>query len=441
MHNKILLLFLLFFCTGFYSGDVNVKVKEVTTNKGLKFLFVENRDLPIISLEIAFKNSGYAYDGKEKQGLATFVSSLLHEGAGENDVREFAKKLNNKGIRLSSDVSREYFHVYLDTLSENLSDAMSLLSDYLLKPHLNDDGFKRIQEMQAVLIKKLEEEPGFIAKSGLDRSLFNQHPYANAKYGLIDTVKNITRDDAIKYVGKNFNQEGMVISIVGSVKSQELSELVDNYLSKLPLKPEEPAYKIESASMITSEKNNHVFMDIPQSIVFFGQEGTAINDPNYYKVYLLNYALGGMGLNSVLMRELRDKLGVTYHSSTFLETNEHGNILGGVLYTDNSTASQAISAVRQVFSEVGEEGIDNQLFESTKTNIINSFVFSLSNNSNIVHYLTKIQLHNLETNYINNYTSYFKKITLKDVNNIAHSLLSPKNLSFSEVSKKNSLGG
>ncbi|WP_339046051.1 pitrilysin family protein [Candidatus Mesenet endosymbiont of Agriotes lineatus] len=437
MHNKLLLFLLLFLCTGFHAGDVNVQVEEITTNNNFKFLFMENHDLPVVYLDITFKNSGYAYDSQKKQGLATFVSAFLHEGAGSSSVLEFARKLENKGIELSSDVSKEYFHVHLKTLSENLPDAMSLLSDYLLRPNLDDNGFNRAKEMQTVLIKKLDNDPQFVAKSGLKKLLFDEHPYAKAEYGLLSTIANIMQDDVLQYVRRNFNQEKMVISVVGSANSQELSELIDNYLLQLPTKAEESARKIESANLNLG-KSNHTFMDIPQSIVFFGQEGVAIDDPNYYRVYLLNYALGGMSLNSVLMHQLRDKLGITYHISTFLDINEHSNILGGVLFTDNSTAAQAISAIKQVFNEIKEKGISSKSFEDAKTNIINSFIFSLSNNDNIIHYLTKIQLHNFKVDYINNYINYFEKITLKDVNNTARSLLSADNLSFFEVSKKNS---
>ncbi|XGA08585.1 MAG: pitrilysin family protein [Wolbachia endosymbiont of Xenopsylla cheopis] len=437
MHNKLLLFLLLFFCTGFHTGDVNIKVEEITTNNNFKFLFVENHDLPVVSLDITFKNSGYAYDNQEKQGLAAFTSAFLHEGAGSNSALEFAKKLENKGIKLFSDVSKEYFHVHLKTLSENLPDAMSLLSDYLLRSNFDDNGFNRTKEMQAVLIKKLKNDPKFVAKSGLRKLLFGKHPYANAEYGSLDTIKNITQDDVLQYVKRNFNQEKMVISVVGSVNSKELSELIDNYLLQLPTKTEEPARRVENANLNLG-KNGHAFMDIPQSVVFFGQEGIAIDDPNYYKVYLLNYTLGGMSLNSMLMHELRDKLGITYHISTFLDTNEHSNILSGILYTDNSTAAQAISAIKQVFNEIKEKGISGQLFEDAKTNIINSFIFSLSNNDNVIHYLTKMQLHNFKADYINNYINSFEKITLKDVNNITHSSLSADNLSFFEVSKKNS---
>ncbi|MFP3026365.1 MAG: insulinase family protein, partial [Wolbachia sp.] len=48
------LVFLLFFCPVFnLQASSYLNIEEVTTNKGLKFLFVENRDLPKVSLNIS----------------------------------------------------------------------------------------------------------------------------------------------------------------------------------------------------------------------------------------------------------------------------------------------------------------------------------------------------------------------------------------------------
>ncbi len=93
------LLFLLFFCLGFnLQASSHLNIEEVTTNKGLKFLFVKNRDLPKVSLNISFKDAGYVYESAEKQGLAWFTSLVIQEGAGKNDAKDFVKKLEDKGI-------------------------------------------------------------------------------------------------------------------------------------------------------------------------------------------------------------------------------------------------------------------------------------------------------------------------------------------------------
>ncbi len=115
------IIFLFFFCLGFnLQASGNLNIEEVTTRKGFKFLFVENHDLPKVSLNISFKDAGYVYENAEKQGLTWFTSLIIQEGAGKNDAKDFAKKLEDKGISLNFIADLEAFRVSLNTLSDNL---------------------------------------------------------------------------------------------------------------------------------------------------------------------------------------------------------------------------------------------------------------------------------------------------------------------------------
>ncbi len=115
------LVFLLFFCLSFnLQASGNSNIEEVTTRKGFKFLLVENCDLPKVSINISFKDAGYVYENSEKQGLGWFTSLIIQEGAVKNDARDFAKKLEDKGISLNFIADLEAFRVSLNTLSENM---------------------------------------------------------------------------------------------------------------------------------------------------------------------------------------------------------------------------------------------------------------------------------------------------------------------------------
>ncbi|MDG7057409.1 MAG: insulinase family protein, partial [Wolbachia endosymbiont of Penenirmus auritus] len=231
------LVFILFFCLGFnlqVSGNLNIE--EVTTRKGFKFLFVENCDLPKVSLNISFKDAGYAYENAKKQGLTWFTSLIVQEGAGKNDAKDFAKKLEDKGISLNFIADLEAFRISLNTLSENLEDAILLLSDAIVRPKVDSKGLNRVFEKAKVTFNNLEKNPYFVAGKELETLLFKKHPYSKSGYGTLDTVMSITRDDVLTYIKRNFAKDNMVISVVGCATKEEISTLLDEYLSKLPSK-------------------------------------------------------------------------------------------------------------------------------------------------------------------------------------------------------------
>ncbi|MDG7053344.1 MAG: insulinase family protein [Wolbachia endosymbiont of Alcedoecus sp.] len=429
------LVFILFFCLGFnLQASGNLNIEEVTTRKGFKFLFVENCDLPKVSLNISFKDAGYAYENAEKQGLAWFTSLIVQEGAGKNDAKDFAKKLEDKGISLDFVADLEAFRISLNTLSENLEDAISLLSDAIVRPKVDSKGLNRVFEKAKVTFNNLEKNPYFVAGKELETLLFKKHPYSKSGYGTLDTVVSITRDDVLTYIKRNFAKDNMVISVVGCATKEEINTLLDKYLSKLPSKRSK-VKKIPVKNDFGPAESKNIFMDIPQSVILFAQKGIAYEDPNYYNASVLINALGGMGLNSILMKELRQNLGITYGISASVVPKKHGSTIAGLMSTDSSTASKAILAVKDTLSRVKKEGIDEQLFKDTKTSLVNNLTFLLSNNTNTAILLDDMQMNDRDVNRINNYVNIINDVKLEEVNKLASSLLDPENLFFVEVGR------
>ncbi|WP_395463224.1 M16 family metallopeptidase [Wolbachia endosymbiont of Cantharis cryptica] len=434
--NKIMSLFRFCFSSNLHaSGDnIKVEVEEVTTKDGFKFLLVKNHDLPKVSLNISFKDAGYVYEDSKKQGLSWFTSLVIQEGSGKNDAENFAKKLEDKGISLNFSDDLETFKISLDTLSENLEDATSLLSDAILHPKVDPEGLNRVLEIAKVKFNNLEKTPSMVGIKALEELLFKKHPYSKSGYGTLDTITNITRDDVLTYIKNNFAKDNIAISVAGCIKKEEVIALLDKYLSKLPSKRSK-VEEIPVKNDFGPAENKHIFMDIPQSIILFAQKGIAYEDPNYYNAVVLINALGGMGLNSVLMKELRQNLGVTYNISASILNNKHGNLIFGIMNTDSSTTEKAISAIKEVLSKVKKEGIDEQLFKDAKISVMNNFIFYLSNNTNTALLLDKMQVNNRDINRINNYANAINAIELETLNKLASSLLDPENLFFVEVGR------
>ncbi|WP_341808605.1 pitrilysin family protein [Wolbachia endosymbiont (group E) of Neria commutata] len=431
--NKII--FLLFLCLSCnLQASSKLNIEEVITRKGFNFLFVENHYLPKVSLRISFKDAGPVYENSEKQGLGWFTSLIIQEGAGKNDAKDFAKKLEAKGIILRFYPYLENFGMSLDTLSENLEEGISLLSDAIMRPKVDSEGLTRVLEVAKVNFSNLEKNPYMVGAQALDELLFKKHPYSKSQYGTLDTITNITRDDVLTYIKRNFAKDNIAISVVGCVKKEEIINLLDKYLFKLPSKRSK-VRKIPVKDNFGTAENKHIFMDIPQSVILFAQKGLAYEDRDYYNAQVLVNALGGMGLNSVLMKELRQNLGITYGVGVSMANFKYGNAIAGGLSTDSSTADKAIAAIKEAFSKVKKEGIDEQLFKDTKISMVNNFIFHLSNNANVAALLDAMQVYNRDIDRINNFADIINDVKLEKINGLANSLLDPEGLFFVEVGK------
>jgi zinc protease len=446
--SRVILAFIFFFCSN--HSLYAIQVEEVVTKKGLRFLFVANHDLPKVSLQVTFKAAGIAYENPEKHGLAYLTSLVMREGSGENSAEEFAKRLEEKGILLQFMPNLEDFSISLDTLSENLEEGIALISDAIIHPKVNAEGFSRSIELLKVQFNLFNKgSPYLIGMQEINKLIYKEHPYARGSCGTsctitnsiqtLDAITNITQEDVLSYVKCNFTRDNIVISVVGSVKKEEIADLLDRYLFKLPLQKSQSIKNLPVKNDFGHGESKHIDMDISQNIIHFAQRGISYDDPNYYNAIVLINALGGgMGLNSLLMSTLRESLAMTYGIYLVMVSNKHGNIIYGSTSTNSDCATKAISVIRDTLNMVKVDGIDKQLFQDTKINLINSHIFSMFTNENIASKLGYIQANDLDIKHITHFADYINAVKLDEVNVLAKSLLDPENLFIVEVGKRSS---
>ena len=94
-----------------------MNVQEVTSPGGIKAWLIEDHSMPLIAVGIGF-HGGSALDPAGKEGLATFVSATLDEGAGELSSREFQQRLNDLSIDFSFDAGIDDFTGNMRTLTD-----------------------------------------------------------------------------------------------------------------------------------------------------------------------------------------------------------------------------------------------------------------------------------------------------------------------------------
>ena len=99
-----------------------ITVKAVQSPSGVETWLSEEHSIPMIAVNIAFP-AGSAYDPSDKPGLATLVSSLLDEGAGDLPSEAFKQALEARAIRIGASADRDYITISMTTLKENADEA------------------------------------------------------------------------------------------------------------------------------------------------------------------------------------------------------------------------------------------------------------------------------------------------------------------------------
>jgi zinc protease len=174
---------------------------------------------------------------------------------------------------------------------------------------------------------------------------------------------------------------------------------------------------------------------VPQSVVLFGQPGLARNDPDFMTAYLLNQIIGGGGLGSRLMTEIREKRGLTYGVYTYLSTPRRSGVWLGSVSADNAKVAEVIRLVREAWQDLKDKGVTAAELDDAKRYMTGAYARGFATSRGIAGALVGWQEEDLGIDYFKRRNAMIAAITLEDINRVAKRLVEPGKLMFSVVGK------
>ncbi len=403
-----------------------VKIQEVTSPGGFKAWLVEDHGIPFTALEIRFVG-GTSLDAPGKRGATYLMSGLIEEGAGDLDSRGFAEARDGLAASFHFSASGDSFGVSAKFLTENRDQAVDLLALALIKPRFDQDAVDRVREQVLTGLRSDEKDPGTIASRTFDALAFGDHPYATAGEGTLDSVAALTRDDIVAAWKGAIARDRVVIGAAGDISAEDLGKLLDKLLGDLPAtgtpQPGPAPWTLTPGISV-------VDFPSPQSVVFFGHEGLRRDDPDFFAAYVLNEVMGGGRFSARLMREVREKRGLTYGIGTYLVPMDLGELYLGQFSASNDKVAAAVKVVQDEWARIAAAGITEQELAETKTYLTGSYALRFSGNGPIAEIMVGMQLDHLPADYIATRNAKLEAVTLEDVKRVAARLFRPDHLRF-----------
>lgn len=395
--------------------------------------------IPMIAVEMAWRDAGSAEEPAEHQGLARALAAQLDEGAGDLDDQKFQEKLEELAGSISFGAERDIFRGSLRTLTRHRDEMFRLLGLALTEPRFDPEPLARFKQQTRIELSRQKENPSAVTSRILWQTAFPNHPYGRDFAGTEESIETVTADNLRNYLTQHLAKSNLIIGIVGDITTEEAGRLIDIAFSKLPN---------QSAPSIVAKVEPKllrnpiiVSRDIPQSQVQFLGRGVKRADPDFFPALIMNYILGGTGLNSRLTTEVRDKKGLAYSiSSSILPTEQTGLYIGS-FGTQNERAGETLAIVRHELKRMRDHGVTSEELKNAKTFLNGSFPLSLSSNSRIAGLLVQIQFDRLGEDYLAHRATLINAVTLEDIRRVAARLLDPDNLLVVIAGKPVGIGG
>ena len=416
----LLVVFLLLWTARAQADEYNIT--KVTTEGGLEAWLIEDHAVPVVSLRFAFRG-GVPLDPPDKTGLASLLSTMLDEGAGEYDSEAFQRVLDDNAIELGFSAGREAFYGNLRTLSDRKELAFDLTRLAITEPRFDADPLERMKNAALSDISSSLSNPNWIAARSFNGMLFEGHPYARPGRGRLDTIPAITADDLRTFLKTRLGRDRLLIAVAGDITAKELGPVLDKIFGGLPEKSN--GEEIPDAELQYPGKTILLPYQVPQTIIRMAQPGIARLDPDWHAAQVMNQILGAGGFGSRLMAELREKRGLTYGVYSSIDAMERTNMLRVSLSTVNQSASESLDLIRGEWNKMLEDGVTEQEVDDAKSYLIGALLLQMTSTKDIAAVLLSLQIDRLGIDYLSHRTEMIEKVTPADVNRVARKLLKP----------------
>ncbi|MBA4750051.1 MAG: insulinase family protein [Alphaproteobacteria bacterium] len=421
-------------CAWSTPSAAQVSVAALTSGSGITFWFAEDHSVPVLSLVMSFR-AGSAEAPAEKVAVASMLPDILLEGAGDLDTKAFHERLQTLGITISAGSDDDRLTILMRTPLTQLSEATKLLHLVLTQPRFDEDAFERVKAALIQSTENILQTPDWKAADALGTALYPKgHPYA-AGIRSVEELRPLNSRDVKHFMKDHMAKDDLKIGICGDLTPEAVLQLVDTLTKDLP---EKGSYKkVEDVSFPAKGQDLFTLSTQPQSVVLFSHPGLRYDHPDYIKLVLLSYALGG-GFESYLMQEVREKRGLAYGANAGLHVMAHSATLSASLQSDGKTADEAITVTKGQFERL-KKGITQADLERAKNYLIGSFPLQFTSSSDIASVLHTYQVQGRTPDYLQKREGLINRVTLAEINAFAEHFIRPDLLITSVSGSKHQL--
>ncbi len=396
-------------------GEVNYYTHSSKT----RCVFVDNKELPLISIDIWCK-AGSSFEDVDKNGTAHFLEHMIFKGSNKIMPGEFDHKIESLGGLSNASTGYDDVHYHVLVPPSNFKESLALLTNIVVAPDFNPDEF--IKEKGVVIdeIKQQNDQPEERLFNYFLKRVWLSQNYANSILGTEHSIKNLEINDLVKFHSKHYTTEKICIAIAGNLSEEIYKIFEKSDLSGIKESPNLINLKNKPALKIRNDRESVKFDNLEFSRIFMAWFIPNLNDQKNIIGLEILASILSVGRNSRLVKILKEDSNLV--ESVYVDVN--AGELGGLFIIEASCESKDIDLVEKQINKTIDE-ISNckvlALDEIKKAiNIVKSnYIFNLETSTQLSSFFgnellwgRKSSINNLESHlkYWNDLDN-FKEIT------------------------------
>jgi predicted Zn-dependent peptidase len=306
-----------------------------------------------------FVGVGSRYETEREAGTSHFIEHICFRGTPKRpSARDISEAIEGVGGILNGATDKELTFYWCKVSKPHFTSAAEVLVDMLLNSKFHPEDIEKERQVIIEEINMCKDSPSQQVGLLIDELLWPEHPLGRDIAGTRESMAAIDRDMLQSYLKSKYTPENALVTVTGDVTVDEVEEEMRRLLADwhnpgprtvfLPFK-ERPGAQVKVEKRDTEQA--HMCLSLP---------GVSLFDPQRFPLDLLNVILGE-GMSSRLFSEIRDKLGLAYSISSYVEHFLDTGALTVSASVDPENLNRAIGAILGQLAELKQGVPDAEL--------------------------------------------------------------------------------
>lgn len=418
--------------TGLTATAEAQKVKRTTLPNGIVIITKPVRTNGIVSVNVALR-MGSLYERDEQAGLFTLMQNTVIKGTKTRSAEQIAEELESMGTKISASADREYGTVSIQSTSANFHPSLVVLFDILRNASFPQEAVDLQKKIQTRNILTRRDQPLYRAVELMAEAQYGNHPFHKPLMGYPETVEKLTRDDLLSSYSAFYIPNNMIVVAVGNFDEKRLIEEISRELGSMPAghipEPVQGGLPAHSAPVEKTESR-----ETAANWLTLGWFAPSITDPDAYPMEVLDAVTGG-SMNSRLFVAIREKRGLAYQVSSFLNARKTTGIYAAYLGTKPDTYGEAKKVLLEEVFRMKNEEVAPEELTLAKSYLRGMFIMGQESNAGQAGQYAQYEVLGLGFDYGDRYLPGIEKVTGGDIVRVAKKYLSD-NYSLGAVTAK-----
>jgi len=369
-------------------------------------------------------NFGSVYEKDREAGIAHFLEHLFFSASKMGKKKPF-QLVESAGGELNAFTSKEETHYYSRIRSVDIGKPIKVFSDCF-----NEGQFKEedVELEKKIILNEIRE-----ARDNPVKRLFDEFTedcmgktFGRRTIGSEKTVSAITPKNLENCMKKNYFNKNAIIGISSSLTQKEaLKESEGKFTERKGSKE-----KIKGKQAKAKKKQRIIRGKTEQAHCCLGFPVINAHHKDYIILQLIEDYLGG-GLSSRLPQEIREKRGLSYAVSSFIDCQKNHGMFGIYFSTSENKMEKAKKLAVKELERIQERKLSSAELKRTKSRFLGQKAIENENSFRAAKDLVDTKIYGSPEPV--ELEQKIKQITTKEILDAARTHLQSKNYTFTAL--------